>query len=63
LSQVKAAIDAGKTIKFSYRVNSKYQPGICMELSKNRSVAKINGSFHVDWTEHWANELEFAAEK
>jgi hypothetical protein len=34
-----------------------------MELSKRRSVAKRNASFHVDWIEHWANELEFAFEK
>jgi hypothetical protein len=31
-----------------------------MELSKGRSVAKQNGiTFHPDWKEHWANELEF----
>jgi hypothetical protein len=34
-----------------------------MELSRGRSVAKRNGSFHVDWVEHWANELEFGAER
>ena len=59
---VKTALDAGKTIKFSFRVNDNAGVG-CMELSRGRSVAKRNGSFKVDWVEHWANELEFAFEK
>jgi hypothetical protein len=28
-------------------------------ISRVRSVAKRNGSFHVDRMEHWANEFEF----
>ncbi len=59
---VKQRLDAGQTIKFSFRVNDNAGGG-CMELSRGRSVAKRNGSFMVDWMEHWANELEFAAER
>ena len=55
-------MDAGQTIKFSYRVNDN-STNDCMELSKGRSVSKINGSFMVDWRLHWANELEFSFEK
>ncbi len=55
---VKQRVDAGLTIKFSFRVNDNAGGG-CMELSRGRSVAKRNGSFLVDWVEHWANELEF----
>jgi len=58
LPDVKKALDAGQTIKFSFRVNNN-TGGECMELARLRSVAKRNGSFHVDWTEHWANEVEF----
>lgn len=59
---VKAKLDKGETIKFSYRVNDNTNRG-CMELSRLRSVAKRNNSFEVDWVEHWANELEFSFEK
>ncbi|MGI4790997.1 MAG: PA14 domain-containing protein [Janthinobacterium lividum] len=62
MPEAKRLLDAGKTIKFSYRANDN-AGGPTMELSKNRSVAKRNGSFHVDWVEHWANELEFGSEK
>lgn len=62
LPEVKQAMEAGRTIKFSFRSNDNAGAG-CMELSRGRSVAKRNGSFKVDWTEHWANELEFAFEK
>jgi len=62
IPEVRNCLDEGRTIKFSFRVNDNGSPA-CMELSRLRSVAKRNGSFHVDWTEHWANELEFAFEK
>jgi hypothetical protein len=62
LPDVKKRLDAGMTVKFSFRVNDNAGGG-CMELSRRRSIAKRNGSFHVDWMEHWANELEFAFEK
>lgn len=51
-------LDAGQTVKFSFRVNDDKGTGT-MELSRDRSVAKRNGSFHSDWVEHWANEIEF----
>ena len=56
---VKRCLDAGQPVKFSFRVNDNKGEGT-MELSRGRSAAKRNGSFHVDWVEHWANELEFA---
>ena len=62
IPQVKKKMEAGQTIKFSYRVNDN-SSNDCMELSKGRSVSKINGSFMVDWKVHWANELEFSFEK
>ena len=62
IPEVKKRLDLGQTIKFSFRVNDNAGGG-CMELSRNRSVAKRNGSFHVDWAEHWANELEFGFER
>ena len=62
LPDVKARLDAGETVKFTFRVNDDAGVG-CMELSKGRSVAKRNNSFRADWVEHWANELEFGFEK
>ncbi len=62
LPDVKARLDAGQTIKYSYRVNDNAGRGT-MELSRERSVAKRNGSFTADWVEHWANELEFGWER
>jgi hypothetical protein len=61
MPEAKARLDAGQTVKFSYRVNDDQGVG-CMELSKRRSVAKRGSSFMVDWVEHWTNELEFGAE-
>ena len=62
MPEVKEKLETGRTIKFSYRVNDNAQ-GPTMELSKGRSAAKRNGSFHVDWAEHWANEIEFGAQR
>jgi hypothetical protein len=62
MPEVKAQIDAGKTVKFSYRVNDNNGPAY--ELDADRSVSKDNSwAFHNDWSGHWANELEFGAEK
>jgi hypothetical protein len=59
---VKACLDHGRTIKFSYRVNN--NSGAAMELAAGRSVSKENAlTFHDDWSTHWANELEFGFEK
>ena len=63
ITEVKKRLDAGQTIKFSFRVNDDANVG-CMELARRRSVSKINyPAFHVDWAEHWANEVEFAFER
>jgi len=64
LPDVKKALDAGKTIKFSFRVNDNGNMGSCMELARVRSVSKRNSrAFHASWKEHWANEVEFGFEK
>jgi hypothetical protein len=62
LPDVKKRVDAGQSIKFSYRVNDNAGRGT-MELSRERSVAKRNISFTADWVEHWANELDFGWER
>ena len=62
LPDVKKRLDAGQTVKFSFRVNDNSNVG-CMELARGRSVSKRGGSFHSDWLEHWANEIEFGFEK
>jgi hypothetical protein len=63
IPHVKALCDAGKPVKFSFRVNHNTGGGT-MELAKGRSVSRLNNpAFHVDWVEHWANELEFRFEK
>jgi len=64
LPDVKKALDAGKTIKFSFRINDDGNMGNCMELARERSVSKRNArAFHASWKEHWANEVEFGFEK
>jgi hypothetical protein len=62
MPEVKARLDAGRTIKFSFRVND--DKGPAYELAVGRSVSKENSrAFHNDWVTHWANELEFGMEK
>jgi len=64
LPDVKKTLDAGKTIKFSFRINDNGNMGNCMELARERSVSKRNSrAFHASWKEHWANEVEFGFEK
>lgn len=64
LPDVKKALDDGKTIKFSFRINDNGNMGNCMELARERSVSKRNSrAFHASWKEHWANEVEFGFEK
>lgn len=61
MPEVKKRLDAGHTVKFSYRVND---GGTAYELAAGRSVSKVNAfAFHNDWATHWANELEFGAER
>jgi hypothetical protein len=61
IPEVRRRLDAGQTVKFSYRVNN---GGSALELAVGRSVSKENNfAFHNDWSTHWANELEFGFEK
>jgi hypothetical protein len=60
LPEVKARLDASRTVKFSFRVNN---GGNAFELAAGRSVSKDNPlAFHNDWSTHWANEVEFGFE-
>ncbi len=60
LPDVKQRLDAGQTVKFSFRVNN---GGEAFELAAGRSVSKDNPlTFHNDWSTHWANEVEFGWE-
>jgi len=55
-------VQAGQTVKFSCRIND--NQGAAHELAAGRSVSKYNSvTFHDDWQEHWANEVEFGVEK
>ncbi|BDI30082.1 hypothetical protein CCAX7_21330 [Capsulimonas corticalis] len=59
---VRKRLDAHQTIKFSFRVNDNGGPSY--ELATGRSVSKVNFlAFHNDWMTHWANEVEFGAER
>ena len=62
---VKKRLDAGETIKFSFRVNDNVERSRCMELARERSVSKTNNfqTFRPDGGEHWANEVELGFEK
>ena len=60
---VKRALEVGRPIKFTFRVNDNAGVG-CLELARGRSVSKHNwNTFKPDWIEHWANEVEFGWEK
>jgi hypothetical protein len=60
MPEVQKAIQAGRTIKFTFRSNE----GGAMELAAGRSISKINPmTLHNDWSDHWANELEFGVER
>ena len=60
LPEVKARLDVGQPVKFSFRVNN---GGGAFELAAGRSVSKENPlTFHNDWSTHWANEVEFGWE-
>lgn len=61
LPEVKRRLDAGLTVKFSFRVNNGES---AFELTASRSVSIENPlAFHNDWSTHWANEVEFGWEK
>ncbi len=62
LPEVKAALDAGRTIKFTFRVTDDKGPSY--DSAANRSVAKWNPlTFHEYWGSTWSNEIPFAFEK
>jgi hypothetical protein len=62
LPDVKAALDVGRNVKFSFRVTDDKGPSY--ELAAHRSVSKLNPlAFHEYWATHWANEVEFGFEK
>ena len=63
IPDVKRLLDARQPLKFSFRVNNG-SGGPVLELARERSVSRINSmAFHVDWGEHWANEVEFGWQK
>ena len=62
LPLVRARLDAGATIKFSYRVNDNGGPSY--ELAAGRSVSQVSTyAFHDLWSNSWTPELEFAFER
>jgi hypothetical protein len=62
MPEVHRRIAAGQTVKFTCRVND--NKGEARELATGRSVSKDNPkTFHDSWQTHWANEIEFGAEK
>ena len=64
LPDVRKAMEEGRTVKLSFRVNDNAAPAACIELARDRSVSKVNArAFHPDWKTHWANEVEFSFEK
>jgi hypothetical protein len=62
MPEVYARLKRGETIKFTCRTNDNKGPA--HELATGRSVSVTNSfTFHDDWKTHWANELEFSAER
>jgi hypothetical protein len=62
MPDVRKRISLGETVKFTVRIND--NKGNAHELAAGRSVSKYNSfTFHDDWQDHWANELEFGVEK
>ena len=61
MPEVKALVDAGKPVKFSFRANR--AGGAPVEFARGRSASYRGGmSFHPDWKPCYANEIEFAFE-
>ena len=62
IPEVKAEMDAGRTVKFTFRVTDDKGPSY--DMTTGRSVAKKNPlTFHPYWQTFGANEVEFAFEK
>ena len=63
IPHVKALRDAGKTVKFGFRVNHERR-GPDMELAMDRGAAEgISHAFHPNWSRSWPNEIEFGFER
>ncbi len=63
IPHVKKLRDAGRPVKFSFRVNHNAR-GPDMELARGRSAAEgVSVSFHPNWSPHWPNELEFGFQR
>ncbi len=61
MPEVKALMDAGKPVKFTFRVNR--AGGTPVEFARGRSASYRGGmSFHPDWKPCYANEIEFSFE-
>jgi len=62
IPEVKKRLDAGESIKFTFRVNDNSGPSY--ELAGGRSVSKIDTyTLQPYWMAHWSNEIEFGFEK
>ena len=62
IPHVKALRDAGRTVKFNFRVNHSTRAADLV-LSMQRSAAEgLSHSFHPNWIRQWPNELEFGFE-
>lgn len=62
IPHVKALMEAGRPVKFSFRVNDNGGPS--MEFGRDRAATRKGGStFHPDWKTSYTNEIEFAFEK
>ena len=63
IPHVRALRDAGRTVKFNFKVNHD-TPSPDLMWSMRRSAAEgISHSFHPNWIRQWPNELEFGFEK
>lgn len=63
LPHVKALREAGRTVKFNFKVNHQARAAD-LTLSMNRSAAEgISHSFHPNWIRQWPNEIEFGFER
>ncbi len=62
IPHVKALMEAGKPVKFSFRVND--ESGSALEFGKDRSVTRPGfNTFHPDWRRSYSNEIEFSFQK
>jgi hypothetical protein len=63
IPHVKALRDAGRPVKFNFKVNDNARSPDLM-LAMRRSAAEgISHSFHPNWIRQWPNEVEFGFER